>query len=55
MPDCMDRLHRRQMTGAMHVDRRINSHVGIGSREQDFEGVECNSLHACQVMLENQT
>ena len=32
------------MTGAMHVDRRFNSHVGIGSREQDFDGVECNSL-----------
>jgi len=40
MPDCMDRLHRRQMTGAIHVDRRFNSHVGIGSREQDFDFVE---------------
>jgi len=37
MPDCMDRFHTRQTTGAMHVDRRFNSHVGIGSREHDFE------------------
>ena len=32
------------MTGAMCVDRRFNSHVEIGSRGHDFEGVVRNSL-----------
>jgi len=39
IPDCIERLHRRQMTGAIYVDRCFNSHVRIGSRGHDFEGV----------------
>jgi len=47
MPDCMDRLHRWQISGAIHVDRadrRFNSHVGIGSRGHDFDGLVCSRV-----------
>jgi len=37
-PDCRDRLHTWQMDGAMYVDSRFNSHVGIGSSGHDFVG-----------------
>jgi len=44
MPYCMDRLHRWQITGAIHADRRFNSHVGIGSRGHDFDGLVCSRV-----------
>jgi len=38
-PLCSERLHSLQMTGAMCGVRRFNSHVGIGSSEQDLAGI----------------
>ena len=38
MPDCIDRLHRLQMTGVTCVDKRFSSQVGMGSSMQDLEG-----------------
>ena len=34
----MERLQRRQITGAMSADKRFSSHVGIGSSGHDFGG-----------------
>jgi len=44
MPDCIDRLHRWQMTGVTCGDKRFSSQVGMGSRKQDLEG-ELRSNH----------
>ena len=38
MPDCIDRLHRWQMTGVTCGDKRFSNQVGMGSRKQDLEG-----------------
>ena len=36
----VDKLYKWHITGfLLHVDRRVNSQVGIGSREYDFDGV----------------
>jgi hypothetical protein len=39
-PVVKDILHRLQMIGVKEADKRLISQVGIGSREQDFIGVE---------------
>jgi len=48
-------LHRWQIIGATHVDMHFNSHVGIGSRGHDFDGVVCSRVRiSCSDTGENE-
>ena len=43
-PDFIDKLHRRDMTGAIIFERRLSNQVGIGSRQYDLHGGVLRSL-----------
>jgi hypothetical protein len=43
-PDIMDKLQRRDVTGAMFVERRLSNQVGIGWRQHDLHGRLFRSL-----------
>ena len=43
-PLCNDKLQMWQMTGAIQLDRRLSSQVGIGSSSHDFAGVLFSKL-----------
>jgi hypothetical protein len=43
-PDFKDKLHRRDMTGAIFVERRLSNQVGIGSRQHDLHGAVFRSF-----------
>ena len=40
----MDRLHRWQITGAIHVDTGASTATWTGSRGHDFDGVVCSRV-----------